>query len=188
MSPWEFLNQRQSVPSRLLGEPGPSEAELVALIELAVRVPDHGKLTPWRFIRIAGDSRAILGQRLAAMLIERDAETSEAALRKERERFTRSPLVIVVVACLTAGHKVPESEQRLSAGLAAYNLLLGAQALGFGGQWLTGWPAYDLEVAALLGLDSHECVVSFIYLGSPREQLPDRPRPSAAARLRDIAL
>ena len=185
MTPWDFLNRRLSVPSRLLGDPGPDAATVDALITLAARVPDHGRLAPWRFIRVAGDARHALGERLAALTKARDAEAPAAALDKDRGRFNRAPLVIIVVARLTPGHKVPEQEQLLSAGLAAYNLLLGAEALGFGAQWLTGWPAYDAEVDAMLGLAANERVVAFIHIGTPTGPGIERPRPGASELLAD---
>jgi nitroreductase len=185
VSPWEFLNRRLSVPSRLLGEPGPDDATVNALITLAARVPDHGRLAPWRFIRVAGEARHALGERLAALTRARDPEASAAALDKDRGRFSRAPLVIIVVARLTPGHKVPEQEQLLSAGLAAYNLLLGAEALGFGAQWLTGWPAYDAEVAEMLGLAANERIVAFVHIGTPTGPGIERPRPSASELLAD---
>ncbi len=102
-------------------------------------------------------------------------------IAKDRERFTFAPLIVAVIAHVTADHKVPEQEQILSAGCVAYNLLLGAQALGFGAQWLTGWAAYDREVATLLGLVDHERVVSFVHIGTAREAVPERVRPDTAA-------
>jgi nitroreductase len=187
MTPWDFLNRRLSVPSRLLGEPGPDAATVEALVTLAARVPDHGRLAPWRFIRVAGEARHALGERLAALTKARDPDAAEAALEKDRGRFSRAPLVIIVVARLTPGHKVPEQEQLLSAGLAAYNLLLGAEALGFGAQWLTGWPAYDREVDALLGLTDNERIVAFVHVGTPTGPGVERPRPAAPELLTDFA-
>ena len=182
---WEFLNRRASVPAKLLGEPGPDDETLQRLLGLAVRVPDHGKLTPWRFIRIAGEARHALGERLAGLTLRRTPEAEPAVVEKDRKRFSHAPLVIALVARLTAGHKIPVQEQLLSAGCAGMNLLLGAQALGYGAQWLTGWPAYDAEVEAMLGLEAHEQVIAFIHIGTPREAAPERPRPDPASLLSD---
>lgn len=179
------LNERQSVPSKLLGEPGPSPGELEALIDSALRVPDHGRLEPWRLLRVAGERRAQLGQLLARVHRERDPGVNDAAIEKDRQRFNHAPVVIVVVARLTVPHKVPEIEQILSAGCVAYNLLIGAQALGFGAQWLTGWAAYDGEVQRALGLLEHERIVGFVHIGTPLERMADRERPDAASRLSD---
>lgn len=185
---WEFLQHRLSVPSRLLGEPGPDPSQLQALLELAVRVPDHGRLTPWRFVRVAGPARQALGERLVAIALTRDPHADAATLEKDRQRFSHAPVVLAVIASIVRGHKVPEQEQLLSAGLAAYNLLLGAQALGFGAQWLTGWAAYDAAVGALFGLATNESIVAFVHIGTPSEPASERLRPDAASRIRDLDL
>jgi nitroreductase len=179
------LKARRSVPSRLLHEPGPDEDQLWAMLEAAVRVPDHGKLCPWRFIRIRGDARARLGGLLAERQRERDPLAPEAVVEKDRQRFNHAPLVLAVVACPVAGHKVPEQEQLLSAGSVCFALLQAAQALGFGAQWLTGWAAYDPVVTARLGLDAGERIVGFIHIGSADEPAPERLRPDPRARLSD---
>lgn len=181
----DTLNARRSVPSKLLGEPGPTRDQVEALVAAALRVPDHARLEPWRLIRIEGDARARLGELLARLHLEHDPTTSYAALDKDRQRFSHAPLVLVVVAQLTAPHKVPEIEQMLSAGCVAYNLLLGAQALGFGAQWLTGWAAYDASVQAALGLVGGERIVGFIHIGTAVDQIDERTRPAAASRLSD---
>ena len=175
-----FLEQRLSVPSRLLGEPGPDVSQLEALLSAAIRVPDHGRLTPWRLLLIRGDARARLGERLARIHAEQEPGAAPAALEKDRQRFNHAPLIVAVIARLHAGHKVPEQEQLLSAGCVAYNLLLGAQALGFGAQWLTGWAAYDARVAEDLGLGQGECIVGFVHIGTAREPAPEHPRPTVA--------
>jgi nitroreductase len=176
----DFLNARRSTPARQLGPPGPSPEQLDALLAAAIRVPDHGKLTPWRLLLLRGDARAQLGERLAQMHRRKDPAIAEAQLLKDRERFTFAPLVVAVVARITPGHKTPEQEQLLSAGCVAHNLLLGAHALGFGAQWLTGWAAYDPDAAALFGLSPQERIVAFIHIGTPREAAPERARPALA--------
>ena len=176
---------RRSTPSRLLHAPGPTDEQLSAMLAAAVHVPDHGKLTPWRFLRIAGEARAELGRRLATRQAERDPQAPAAVLDKDRERFNHAPVVVAVVACLVPGHKVPEQEQLLSAGCACFSLLLAAQALGFAAQWLTGWAAYDAAIGAQLGLAGHERVVGFVHIGSADEPAPERPRPDPRERLTD---
>jgi len=179
----QALLQRLSVPSRLLGEPGPDADQLHTLLTAAVRVPDHGKLTPWRFIRIHGQARFTLGDRLAARQRERDPSAPDAVVEKDRQRFAHAPLVLAVVAVLQPGHKVPEQEQLLSAGCACFALLQAAQALGFGAQWLTGWAAYDAAIAQALGLSGTERIAGFVHVGTPRDEVPDRPRPDPLALL-----
>jgi nitroreductase len=177
-APLDLLLQRHSVPSRQLGEPAPDEATLRELLAATIRVPDHGKLVPFRLIRLDGEAKLRFGGQLAELAVRKQPELSEAKREKERLRYTFAPLVIAVVARLDAASKVPEIEQRLCAGNVAYNLLLGAHALGYGAQWLTGWAAYDPDVAAILGLAAHEHVVAFVHLGTPQIEVPDRERPA----------
>jgi nitroreductase len=177
----DTLNQRRSVPSRQLGEPGPDAAQLDQLIGAAIRVPDHGKLVPFRMIAIRGDARARLGAELADIHRRAQPDVAPSALDKDRERFNHAPLIVAVIARIEQDHpKVPAQEQLLSAGCVAYNLLLGAQALGFGAQWLTGWAAYDREVAALLGLAAHERIIAFVHIGTAKDAAPERNRPLVA--------
>ena len=177
-SPLALLQQRRSVPSRQLGEPAPDARELRALLEAAIRVPDHGKLVPFRLIELRGDAKQQFGERVAARALAREPELSEAKREKERTRYDFAPLVIVVVARAQAHSKVPPIEQEITAGCVAYNLLLGAHALGYAAQWLTGWAAYDAEVAALLRLGAHERVIGFVHIGTLQIDVPDRDRPA----------
>ena len=173
-----LLQQRHSVPSRQLGEPAPDEASLQALLEAAIRVPDHGKLVPFRLILLRGDAKLQFGERLAAVAMRNNPEMAGAKLEKERRRYTFAPLVIAVIVRIHAGSTVPEIEQKLCAGNVAHNLLLGAFALGYGAQWLTGWAAYDRGAAAVLGLAGNEHVVGFVHIGTPRIEIPERDRPA----------
>jgi len=187
MDPLSALRHRRSTPSRLLGAPGPDAAQLHALLECAVRVPDHGKLVPWRFVAIAGAAKSALCDFIAARSRERDPGAAEAVVEKDRLRFSFAPLVLVVVGRLTPGHKVPEQEQLLSGGALCFQLLLAADAMGFGAQWLTGWPAYDPAVAARLGLGPNERVLGFLHLGTAREAAPERERPDVRSLLSELA-
>jgi nitroreductase len=177
-NPLTLLQQRHSAPSRQLGEPAPDDATLRALLEAAIRVPDHGKLVPFRLIELRGDDKLKFGERLTERALRRDPQLPESKREKERVRYTFAPLVMVVVARLDTEAGIPEIEQKLCAGNVAYNLLLGAYALGFGAQWLTGWAAYDPEVAQLLGLASNEGVIGFVHIGTPQAEIPDRDRPA----------
>ncbi len=176
-NPLTLLLRRQSVPSRLLGSPGPDETTLRHWLQAALRVPDHGRLTPWRYLLIRGDARHSLGRRLEASLRARDPYAGEAALSKERNRFASAPLVIAVIGRILQDHRIPACEQLLSAGCVCFSLLLAAQADGFGAQWLTGWAAYDREIGAALGLAEDETVVGFVHIGTPVERLDERERP-----------
>jgi len=178
MSALKLLNDRRSVPSRQLGEPGPNPAELRALLEAAVRVPDHGKLVPWRFILIRGDARQRLGDLLAQTTLANHPDAAPAVVEKDRNRFSFAPLIVTVVARINETQsKVPAQEQLLTAGCVAYNLLIGAQQLGYGAQWLTGWAAYDATIRDALGVKADERVVGFIHIGTAHEPAPERLRP-----------
>ncbi len=175
-----LLQQRHSVPSRQLGEPGPDQATLHALLEASIRVPDHGKLVPFRLILLQGAAKLEFGERLAAVGLRNKPEMAGSKLDKERRRYSFAPLVVAVIARIDADSKIPEVEQILCAGNVAHNLLLGAYALGFGAQWLTGWAAYDRDAAAVLGLAAHERVIAFIHIGTPQREVPERDRPVLA--------
>jgi nitroreductase len=151
----------------------------------AVRVPDHGKLAPWRFLRIQGQARQALGELLAARALERDPSAPAAVVEKDRQRFSHAPLVLAVIGRPVEGHKVPVQEQLLSGGAVCFSLLQAAQALGFGAQWLTGWAAYDPVVTARLGLVPGETVLGFIHIGTATETAPERQRPDPAGLLSD---
>lgn len=182
MNAIDLLKQRRSHPSRQLLDPGPDAAQLRSLVEAALRVPDHGKLEPFRILGVHRDAGRVLGERLAAITARREPDADSAALDKDRSRFDRAPLCLIVVARLQEGLKIPPQEQLLSAGCVALNLLLGAQALGFGAQWITGWPAYDREAAALFGLGENEHAIAFIHLGTRDGDSSDRPRPAFEAK------
>lgn len=181
----QALDARRSVPSKQLGEPGPDEDTLLRMLTSAVRVPDHGKLVPFRFLRLQGDARHALGDFLAERTQAADPLAPPAAVEKDRNRFNDAPLVIVVIATLRPDHKVPEQEQLLTAGCVCFALLQAAQAHGFGAQWLTAWMAYDPAVGGYLGLQEHERIAGFIHIGTPRLQVPERERPDPRTLLRD---
>ena len=176
----EHLSGRRSVPPPLLGEAGPAADEVETMLTVAARVPDHGKLAPWRFILIEGEGRARLGAVIeAAYLADRpDASDEEVAL--ERGRLAQAPLVVVVVSRAAPHPKIPEWEQVLSAGAVCMNLIHAAHALGFAASWLTGWTAFDRRVLDALGLDPRERLAGFIHIGRPMQAQPDRPRPALA--------
>lgn len=163
----EFLKTRRSVLARNMTTPGPSAAMLRELLTVAARVPDHGKLSPWRFVVLEGPSRGTLG-RIAAEALDDESVT---------EHFERAPCVVAVLATPKAHPKIPRSEQILSAGAACMNLLTAAQAQGFAAQWLTGASAYAPEVRAALSGSADDEIAGFIYIGTAQEAPTDRPRP-----------
>jgi nitroreductase len=179
------LDSRRSVPSRQLTAPGPDDAILLRMLRSAVRVPDHGKRVPFRFLRIHRDARHALGAALVARALERDPEAGDTALDKDRHRFAHAPVIVAVIAKLGPDEKIPESERFSSASCVCFALLQAAQAFGFGAQWLTGWPAYDPAMLRLLGLQEHERIAGFIHIGTPKLEAPERERPDPAALLSD---
>ncbi len=179
----DALDRRRSVPSKQLGAPGPDDATLLRMLRSAVRVPDHGKRVPFRFLRIQGDARDALGLRLAQRCRERDPNASEAVVEKDRHRFDHAPLILTVIAQLGPDQKIPAQERLLTAGCVCFALLQAAQACGFGAQWLTGWAAYDPEIARFLGIGDDEAIVGFVHIGTPALDAPERERPNPVALL-----
>ncbi|MDR3496810.1 MAG: nitroreductase [Ancalomicrobiaceae bacterium] len=175
-----LLETRRTISSISLGEPGPSRREIETLIRIATRVPDHGKLTPWRFILFSGAARKAAGEGLAAILAQKQPDTPADRLDQERQRFSRVPLTIGVVSRAAPHVKIPVWEQVLSAGAATMNLVLAAHALGYSAQWLTEWVAYDAEAGAFLGLKEGERFAGFVVVGTPTVPPVDRPRPAFA--------
>lgn len=181
--PAELLRQRKSTPARLLRGPEPDTATLERLVELALRVPDHGKLEPWRVLLLRGAPRAAFADWLLERRAQMQPAPGEAVLAKEREKFGTAPVVLVVIARIESTERIPEIEQLMSGGAVCFAMLLAAEALGLGAQWLTGWPAYDAAVAGHLGLGAHERILGFIHVGQRGEEPPERLRPQLAERL-----
>jgi nitroreductase len=178
--PIDLLRKRRSLKPVELVEPGPSPSELDTLLTIASRVPDHGKLTPWRFIVFAGPARLKAGAAIAAAFAAKYPDAKAEQVDFERNRLTRAPLVIAVVSRAAPHAKIPEWEQVLSSGAAAMNLLTAAHALGFGATWITEWYAYDRAVLDALGLAAHEKIAGFVHIGRPAQVPEDRPRPALA--------
>jgi nitroreductase len=176
----ELMKTRRSVKPMELGGPGPSAAEVETLLTIASRVPDHGKLAPWRFIVFEGDARARAGETFAKIFHADHAEATPDQLDFERKRLARAPLVIAVVSRATPHAKIPEWEQQLSAGAAAMNLVHAAHALGYAASWITEWYAYDRRVLDALGLAPNERMAGFVHIGRPAKPPEDRDRPKLA--------
>ncbi|MET3925000.1 nitroreductase [Devosia sp. 2618] len=174
----DYLLSRRSVGAAFLREPGPNAEELKQILTIGTRVPDHGKLTPWRLIVIQGDARQAAGERLAEIAARNNPGLDEASLDIERGRFLPSPLTIGVLSSPKDHPKVPEFEQLLSAGNVAFNLEHAAFALGFGASWVTRWYSVDAEAGAALGAREGERFVGFIHIGTPTAVIEDRPRPA----------
>jgi nitroreductase len=178
-----FLARRRSLVVKDMGPPGPDPVELDRLLAIACRVPDHGKLAPWRFVVVAGEARGRLGEVVARAFRKRQPDAAPTTIEIERGRFLRAPVVVAVVSDPTAHPKVPEWEQVLSAGAVCHQLLLAANAAGFAAQWLTEWYGYDRDVLAALGLVGGERLAGFIYIGSSDARPEERRRPDPATRV-----
>ena len=173
----DYLLSRRSVGIAFLREPGPTAAELEQILTIGTRVPDHGKITPWRLVLIEGEARQRAGERLAEIAGRNNPDLDAASLEIERQRFLPAPLTIGVISSPKEHPKVPELEQLLSAGNVAFNLLHAAHALGFAASWVTRWYAFDAEAAAMLGARAGERFVGFVQIGTPMTAIEDRPRP-----------
>jgi len=172
-----LLSTRRSVKPIELRDPAPSAAEIDTILTIASRVPDHGKLTPWRFILFEGDARAAIGETIAAAFSADRPDATADQIQFERNRLTRAPLVIAVVSRAGPHVKIPEWEQILSAGAATMNLITAVHALGYAANWITEWYAYDPRIRAALGLSDHERIAGFVHIGTPVRPPEDRPRP-----------
>jgi nitroreductase len=172
-----LLRTRKSASVKAMGEPGPTPEQLKTILEIAVRVPDHGKLAPWRLVLFEGPARQKFGQIIKARWQRLHPDHSAESLSFQASLFLRAPSVIAVVSKAGPHVKIPEWEQLLSAGALTQNMLLAAAALGVGAQWNTDWIAYDREIMAAMGLSEAEKIVGFVYFGTPQMALEDRPRP-----------
>jgi nitroreductase len=173
----ELLRTRRSVKPIELSDPGPSASQLDTILTVASRVPDHGKLTPWRFIIFEGTSRLAAGEKIAQAFRAIQPEATPDQLEFERKRLARAPVVIAVISRAAPHVKIPEWEQVLSAGAAAMSLVFAAHALGFAANWITEWYAYDRRVVDALGVEPNERVAGFVHIGTAIRPPDDRPRP-----------
>ena len=173
----DFLAKRRSASAMTLTAPGPDAAQLTELLRLAARVPDHGKLSPWRFVILRGAAKDAFAEKITA-LADRQANPvkANAALRK----LTRPPVAVAVISRYIPG-EIPEWEQRQSASAVCQQMLLAAAAMGWGANWITDWYAYDPRAKQILGLAGGELVAGFLYLGASTEAPQERVRPDVAA-------
>lgn len=172
-----YLQTRRSMPAFQMREPGPSKAEIEEILTLASRVPDHGKLAPWRFIVMTGDARKRVTMELAAIAKADKPDLSDEMIAVEESRFTRAPVVVAVVSKAGPHVKIPEWEQVMSAGAVCLNMVIAANALGYVSNWLTEWMAFDERAHKVLGVEPGEKVAGFIHIGSTDFPVVERPRP-----------
>ncbi len=182
-----FMQSRRSVPAKLMGGPGPDDDVLRTILEIAMRVPDHGKLSPWRFIWYSHNKCVDLGLKIADLAVKNAArenrQLSDEALEIERNRFLRAPVVVAVVCCARDHPKIPVWEQELSSGAVAMNMLIAANAAGFDAQWLSEWVAFDDALREELGLRTGEKITGFIHIGTRKNPKTERDRPELALKL-----
>jgi nitroreductase len=176
----DYLASRRSIPAFQMGSPGPGTAEVEEMLRLASRVPDHGKLAPWRFIVYRGEERARISGELKKMALAARPDLSEELIKVEETRLTRAPVVVAVISKAAPHFKIPEWEQMMSAGAVCLNLLMAANALGYASNWLTEWYAFDEKAYPLLGVEPGERIAGFIHIGTAMVPPTERPRPELA--------
>jgi nitroreductase len=173
----DLLTTRRSLKPFELVDPAPSPAEIDTILTVASRVPDHGKLTPWRFIVFEGDARLKAGAAIEAAFRAKYPDAKPEQIQFEQQRLARAPLVIAVVSRAAPHVKIPEWEQVLSAGAAAMSLVLASHAIGYAANWITEWYAYDRRVLDAFGVSESERLAGFVHIGKPVHPPEDRPRP-----------
>jgi nitroreductase len=172
-----FLKSRKSASAKAMSGPGPSSDHVQEILQIATRVPDHGKLAPWRFVVFQDEARLAIGKYFGARWAELHPEHSAESVAFQSGLFARAPVVIVVVSKAAQHVKIPIWEQQLSAGAVCYNIVLAAAALGFDAQWQSDWVAYDSGCKKKMGLAEHEAVAGVMYIGTSSVELEERPRP-----------
>lgn len=175
-----LLKLRRSVPPQFLTAPGPDESQLGDILTIGARVPDHGKLAPWRFIVFSGAGRDKAAEIVAQAFKVKYPEADAEKVAFERNRLLQAPVIVAVVSTAKPHVKIPEWEQELSAGAVCMNMLVAAHAMGFGASWLTNWFSFDRAVLSALGLGADERIAGFIHIGTPTAAPADRERPVLA--------
>ncbi|WP_183956508.1 nitroreductase family protein [Sphingobium fontiphilum] len=175
-SPLALLRSRRSGKPRDLAAPGPDDAQLRAMLEIATRTPDHGKLAPWRFVIVGADQRDALAELLERAYRAEKPDAGRLEIEAMHQFAHQAPSLVVALSAPVEPSKIPLWEQQLSAGAAVMNLLHAAHAMGFAGGWLTGWPSFSDMVRDAFGKPS-ERIAGFVFIGTPSRPLEERPRP-----------
>ena len=178
-----LLKLRRSVPPQFLAAPGPDAGQLDELLTIAARVPDHGKLAPWRFIVFSGEGRTKAAEVVAQAFARRNPDARPEQVEFERNRLLQAPVIIGVVSRAAPHVKIPEWEQELSAGAVCMNLEHAANALGYSASWITDWYSYDPQAQDVLDVAGGEQVAGFIHIGTLAEPPLERPRPDLADKV-----
>lgn len=175
-----FLSSRRSGKPRDMVSPGPTPEQMQTILAAATRVPDHGKLAPWRFVIVEADQRTALATLMTDAYRREKPDAGRLEIEAMEQMAHQAPSLVVALSTPVAGSKIPLWEQQLSAGAACMQLLNAAHALGFVGGWLTGWPAYNDDVKAAFSSQPDDRIAGFIFIGSPSRALDERPRPDFA--------
>ncbi|MEC3949024.1 nitroreductase family protein [Sphingobium sp. HWE2-09] len=175
-SPLALLQTRRSGKPRDLIAPGPDDAQLRQILEVALRTPDHGKLAPWRFVTVPQAKRAALADLLEAAYRKEKPDAGRLEIEAMHQFAHQAPTLVVALSAPVAGSKIPVWEQELSVGAAIMNMLHATHALGFAGGWLTGWPTYNADVRDAFG-DEGQTIAGFVFIGTPGKAQEERPRP-----------
>lgn len=175
-----LLKLRRSTPPQFLTSPGPSAEQLETLLTIASRVPDHGKLAPFRFLVIEGAARETAAGIVAEAFVNKNPDAEPEKIAHERGRLLHAPLIVAVISTAKPHVKIPQWEQELVAGAVCMSMLIAAQAMGFGGCWLTNWFAFDRAVLTSFGLAAEERIAGFIHIGTAQSVPADRERPVLA--------
>ncbi len=176
-----FFATRRSGKPRDMITPGPDEAQLEVILGAAMRVPDHGKLAPWRMVIIPTNKRGAFAGLLKAAYLAEKPDAGRLELEAMDQFANQAPCLIAMLSTPISGSKIPVWEQHLSAGAACMQMLNAAHAQGFVSSWLTGWPAYNVQVKGALGGSANDQIAGYIFIGSPSRDLDERPRPEFAA-------
>src|SRR3990170_2391874 len=175
-----LLETRRSAKPREMTGPAPGADELECMLAIAARVPDHGKLSPWRFVTVADHQRGALAKLLREALAAEDPSATAAHYEKAEQFAHYAGALVVLVSAPVENHKIPVWEQQLSCGAAGMNLLLAAPPLRYVAGWITGWQAYSQHVRAAF-CEAGERIAGFIFIGHSGTELLERPRPDLAA-------
>lgn len=173
----DFMQTRRSVPAKTMAGPGPSAFEIRDMASIASRVPDHGKIAPWRFVEYSSEAKAGIGKVILARALEKEPEMNEELQAIERTRFSRSATVIGLISSPVDHPKVPKWEQELSCGAVGMNWLIAANAFGYDAQWLTEWYAFDEQLKSTFGAGEGERIAGFIHIGTRVMPKTERARP-----------
>ncbi len=178
-----LLKTRRSASAKTMIWPGPDNAHIQEILTAGLRVPDHGKLGPWRVIVFGREAQEKLTKVSYSIFMDENPDATDTAKTIEEGRFLRAPCLMCVISSPIIPHKIPEWEQVLSVGAVCQNILVASHAIGFGAQWLTEWPAYHNGITEYLQLGEHEKIAGFIYIGTPGEAAEERQRPSVSERV-----